>query len=126
SRRPRHRGGHGGYLRSTGRCRSRDSHSQATAADPVCPCDYSGAAATRSGLGSNPERSSLSGISRGKDALSSKQFSLSRSERRQTPSGNNFWGKGLLFPAEFAKRDKSFSARKLPSSDYSSGVWDGV
>ena len=65
---------HGGYLRSPGGCRPRDSHSQATAADPVMPCDYSGAAATRSGLGSNPQRSSLSGIGHGEETVNIKNF----------------------------------------------------
>ena len=74
---PDDRGEHGGHLRSAGRCRSRDSHSQAAAADTVWRCDYSGVAATRSGVGSNPQRSSLSGIGRRKDALSPKHFSLS-------------------------------------------------
>ena len=61
------------HLRSAGRCRSRDSHSQAAAADTVWQCDYSGDAATRSGVGSNPQRSSLSGIGRGKEAVNPKR-----------------------------------------------------
>ena len=47
------------YLRSAGRCRSRNSHSQAAIADTLSRRDYSGAVATRSRVGSNPERSSL-------------------------------------------------------------------
>src|SRR5207247_6781670 len=38
---------------------------------PVCLCDYSGAAATRSDLGSNPERSSFSAALSGQTAMSS-------------------------------------------------------
>src|SRR5439155_24586060 len=55
----------------TGGCRSCYSHSQAAAADTVCLCDYSGAAATRSDLGSNPERSSFSGALSGQTAMNS-------------------------------------------------------
>ena len=71
---PADRGEYGGHLRAAGRCRSRDSHSQAAAADTVWRCDYSGAAATRSGVGSNPQRSSLSGIGRRKEAVNLKNF----------------------------------------------------
>ena len=63
---------YGGDLRSTGRRRSRSSHSQAAAADPRWDSDYSGAIATRPGVGSNPERSSFSEIGRKKDAISSR------------------------------------------------------
>src|SRR5439155_13309823 len=71
---PLRRGDHGAHIRSTGGCRSRHSDSQAAAADTVCLCDYSGAAATRSDLGSNPERSSFSGIGRRKEAVNPKNF----------------------------------------------------
>ena len=63
----RGRGDYGGHLRGAGRCRSRDSHSQAAIADTLWRgSDYSGGAATRSVVGSNPQRSSLSGIGRRK------------------------------------------------------------
>src|SRR5207247_3426925 len=68
---PRRRGEHGTDLRSAGGCRPRHSHSQAAAADTVCLCDYSGAAATRSDLGSNPERSSFSAALSGQTAMNS-------------------------------------------------------
>ena len=71
---PADRGEYGGHLRAAGRCRSRDSHSQAAAADTVWRCNYSGAAATRSGVGSNPQRSALSGIGRRKEAVNLKNF----------------------------------------------------
>ena len=61
------------YARA-GRCRSRDSHSQAAAADTVWQCNYSGAAATRSDVGSNPQRSSLSGIGRRKETVNLRNF----------------------------------------------------
>jgi TolB-like protein/thioredoxin-like negative regulator of GroEL len=74
--------GLGGHLRSTGGCRSRDSHSPAAAADTICPCDYSGFPATRSGVGSNSQRSSLSGIGRGKETVKPKESYQNRSRNR--------------------------------------------
>ena len=54
----------GTYLRTTGGCRSRDSYAQAAAANiiPCCNVSYSRNAATRSDLGSNPQRSAFSRI----------------------------------------------------------------
>jgi len=78
---PRPRGEHGEHLRSTGGCRSRDSHSQAAAADTLwgwtytlCGSDYSGTAANQSDMGSDPQRSSLSGIGRGNQTMTSEKF----------------------------------------------------
>jgi hypothetical protein len=48
-------------------------HSQATAENTLWRCDDSRAAATRSDLGSDPERSSLSGISRGEETVRSEE-----------------------------------------------------
>src|SRR5439155_25720446 len=74
---PQRRGEHGEHLRSTRGCRSRDSHSQTATANTAWPCDYSGAAATRSGLGSNPQRSSLSRVGGGKETVNAKELSVS-------------------------------------------------
>ncbi|MDP9187453.1 MAG: serine/threonine protein kinase, partial [Verrucomicrobiota bacterium] len=78
-------GGHGADLHSTGRCGSRDSYSQAAAADTLwgwaytlCGCDYSGTAANQSDMGSDPQRSSLSGIGRGKETVNPKKFLQTR------------------------------------------------
>ena len=43
---------------------------------PYGICDYSGVAATRSEVGSNPQRSALSGIGRRKEAVNLKNFTL--------------------------------------------------
>src|SRR5436309_4529 len=88
------------YLRTIGGCRSRDSDAQATATDITCGCSayYSGNAATRSSLGSNPQRSAFSTIGGDKGSLSSSQLfpRLPAREDNGVPGSETRFGGSLL------------------------------